>query len=163
MTITSTFMMYHLQLHCYVVVELKAVEFVPNLSQADFYISAVDEYVKAPEDKTAIGLLLCRSKATPKHVSPYVVSHNRWALHNMRLKQLFEECSIRICHKSKTIENQLERQRMRLADVIDVFIAEIGVMKVPSEETPNAVYCVRGAGHCPISIGEFGEYSLRYV
>ena len=60
-------LMYHLQLHCYVVVELKAVEFVPEfVSKLNFYISAVDEYVKAPEDKPTIGLLLCRSKSDTK-------------------------------------------------------------------------------------------------
>ena len=34
---------------------------------------------------------------------------------------------------------------MRLADVIDVFIAGDWGNESPSEETPNAVYCVRGA------------------
>jgi predicted nuclease of restriction endonuclease-like (RecB) superfamily len=60
-------LMYHLQLHCYVVVELKAVEFIPEfVSKLNFYISAVDEYVKTPEDKPTIGLLLCRSKSDTK-------------------------------------------------------------------------------------------------
>ena len=60
-------LMYHLKLHCYVVVELKAVEFIPEfVSKLNFYISAVDEYVKAPEDKPTIGLLLCRSKSDTK-------------------------------------------------------------------------------------------------
>ena len=60
-------LMYHLKLHCYVVVELKAVEFIPEfVSKLNFYISAVDEYVKSPEDKPTIGLLLCRSKSDKK-------------------------------------------------------------------------------------------------
>lgn len=60
-------LMYHLKLHCYVVVELKAVEFIPEfVSKLNFYISAVDEYVKAPEDKPTIGLLLCRTKSDKK-------------------------------------------------------------------------------------------------
>ena len=60
-------LMYHLQLHCYVVVELKAVEFKPEfVSKLNFYISAVDEFVKSPEDKPTIGLLLCRSKSDTK-------------------------------------------------------------------------------------------------
>ena len=60
-------LMYHLQLHCYVVVELKAVEFKPEfVSKLNFYISAVDEQVKSPEDKPTIGLLLCRSKSDTK-------------------------------------------------------------------------------------------------
>ncbi len=52
---------------------------------------------------------------------------------------------------------------MRLADIIDVFIAWDWDNESPSEETPNAVYCVRGAYIVPISIGEFGDIPLRYV
>ena len=60
-------LMYHLQLHCYVVIELKAVEFIPEfVSKLNFYISAVDEYVKTTEDKPTIGLLLCRTKSDKK-------------------------------------------------------------------------------------------------
>lgn len=60
-------LMYHLKLHCYVVVELKAVEFKPEfVSKLNFYISAVDDTVKLPEDKPTIGLLLCRSKSDKK-------------------------------------------------------------------------------------------------
>lgn len=60
-------LMYHLKLHCYVVVELKGVEFIPEfVSKLNFYISAVDEYVKSPEDKPTIGLLLCRTKSDKK-------------------------------------------------------------------------------------------------
>lgn len=60
-------LMYHLKLHCYVVVELKAVEFKPEfVSKLNFYISAVDDIVKSPEDKPTIGLLLCRTKSNKK-------------------------------------------------------------------------------------------------
>lgn len=60
-------LMYHLKLHCYVVVEQKAVEFKPEfVSKLNFYISAVDEYIKSHEDKPTIGLLLCRTKSNTK-------------------------------------------------------------------------------------------------
>ena len=60
-------LMYHLKLHCYVVVELKAMEFKPEfVSKLNFYISAVDDLVKSPEDKPTIGLLLCRTKSNKK-------------------------------------------------------------------------------------------------
>ena len=60
-------LMYHLKLHCYVVVELKAVEFKPEfVSKLNFYISAVDDLVKSPEDKPTIGLLICRTKSNKK-------------------------------------------------------------------------------------------------
>lgn len=60
-------LMYHTKLHCYVVIELKAVEFIPEfVSKLNFYISAVDDQLKMPEDKPTIGLLLCRSKSNIK-------------------------------------------------------------------------------------------------
>ena len=60
-------LMYHLKLHCYVVVELKAVEFKPEfVSKLNFYISAVDDLVKSTEDKPTIVLLLCRTKSNKK-------------------------------------------------------------------------------------------------
>lgn len=60
-------LMYHLKLHCYVVVELKAVEFIPEfISKLNFYISAVDDNVKSEFDNPTIGLLLCRSKSNVK-------------------------------------------------------------------------------------------------
>ena len=60
-------LMYHLKLHCYVAIELKAVEFKPEfVSKLNFYISVVDDTVKSPEDKPTIGLLLCRTKSDKK-------------------------------------------------------------------------------------------------
>lgn len=60
-------LMYHVKLHCYVVIELKAVEFIPEfVSKLNYYISAVDEYVKSPMDNPTIGLLLCRDKRDKK-------------------------------------------------------------------------------------------------
>jgi len=54
---------YHLKLHCYVVIELKADKFKPeHLGQLGFYMTAVDRQMKAKEDAVTIGLLLCKSK-----------------------------------------------------------------------------------------------------
>jgi predicted nuclease of restriction endonuclease-like (RecB) superfamily len=54
---------YHTRLKCYVVVELKATAFKPeHAGQLNFYLSAVDAQIKAPDDKPTIGLLLCRSQ-----------------------------------------------------------------------------------------------------
>ena len=54
---------YHLTLRCYVVVELKAVEFDASfVGQMNLYLSAADDLLRHPDDKPAIGLLLCRSK-----------------------------------------------------------------------------------------------------
>ncbi len=54
---------YHLELRCYVVVELKASEFKPEyIGQLGFYVTAVDETIKKECDAPTIGLLLCREK-----------------------------------------------------------------------------------------------------
>ena len=60
-------LMYHLKLHCYVAIELKAVEFIPEfISKLNFYVSAIDDQVKATEDSPTIGLLLCTDKKHKK-------------------------------------------------------------------------------------------------
>lgn len=60
-------LMYHTRLHCYVAIELKVVDFKPEfLSKLNYYISAIDDLVKMPEDNPTIGLLLCRSKNNTK-------------------------------------------------------------------------------------------------
>lgn len=54
---------YHLKLHCYVVVELKAGAFKPeHTGQLNFYLSAVDSQVKSEHDNPTIGLLLCKTQ-----------------------------------------------------------------------------------------------------
>jgi len=54
---------YHLKLRCYVVVELKTTPFRPEYAgQLNFYLSAIDAQVKAPDDLPTIGLLLCKEK-----------------------------------------------------------------------------------------------------
>ena len=54
---------YHVKLHCYVVVELKTVDFKPEFAgKLNFYISAVDGELKSKEDKPTIGILICKSK-----------------------------------------------------------------------------------------------------
>lgn len=55
---------YHLKLHCYVVVELKAGDFVPeHAGKLNFYLSAVDDLMRdASVDGPTIGMLLCRGK-----------------------------------------------------------------------------------------------------
>ncbi len=53
---------YHLRLRRYVVVELKATPFKPeHAGKMNFYLSAVDDLMKHPDDAPSIGLLLCRS------------------------------------------------------------------------------------------------------
>lgn len=54
---------YHLELRCYIVVELKAGKFKPEYTgQLGFYVTAVDETLRKENDNPTIGLLLCKDK-----------------------------------------------------------------------------------------------------
>jgi predicted nuclease of restriction endonuclease-like (RecB) superfamily len=54
---------YHVQLHCYVVVELKTVKFEPEFAgKLNFYVSAVDGLLKSAQDNPTVGILICKSK-----------------------------------------------------------------------------------------------------
>jgi predicted nuclease of restriction endonuclease-like (RecB) superfamily len=64
---------YHARLKCYVVVELKATAFKPDhAGQLNFYLTAVDRHLKAPDDKPTIGLLLCKTQN--RFVAEYALS-----------------------------------------------------------------------------------------
>lgn len=55
---------YHLRLRCFVVVELKAVEFEPeHVGKLNFYLSAVDSQMRGEHDAPTIGLLLCKTRS----------------------------------------------------------------------------------------------------
>ncbi len=54
---------YHYKLRCFFVVELKTTDFKPDfVGKMNFYLSAVDDLIKHPEDRPSIGLLLCKGK-----------------------------------------------------------------------------------------------------
>lgn len=55
---------YHIKLKCYIAVELKVVEFIPEFaSKMGFYLTALDEEVKDENDNPSIGLILCQNKS----------------------------------------------------------------------------------------------------
>jgi len=63
---------YHTKLHCYVVIELKAVDFEPEFAgKLNFYLSAVDAQIKTAQDNPTIGILLCKSR--DKAVAEYAL------------------------------------------------------------------------------------------
>jgi hypothetical protein len=54
---------YHLKLRAYVVVELKAKPFEPEFAgKMNFYLSAVNDLLRHPDDQPSIGLILCKTK-----------------------------------------------------------------------------------------------------
>jgi predicted nuclease of restriction endonuclease-like (RecB) superfamily len=54
---------YHLRLRCFVVIDLKIEEFKPEFSgKMNFYVEAVDNLLRHPDDQPSIGIILCKSK-----------------------------------------------------------------------------------------------------
>lgn len=51
---------YHIRLHSYIVLEIKAKPFEPEFAgKINFYVNAVDQILKTAEDNPTIGLLIC--------------------------------------------------------------------------------------------------------
>lgn len=56
-------LLYNIQLHCYVVVEVKVTAFRPqDIGQIGTYITAVNHNLKGEKDEPTIGLLICKTK-----------------------------------------------------------------------------------------------------
>lgn len=54
---------YHLQLRCFVVIDLKMGDFRPEFSgKMNFYVSAIDNLMRHPSDSPTIGMILCKTK-----------------------------------------------------------------------------------------------------
>ena len=54
---------YNLKVRSYVVIELKTTEFRPEYAgKLNFYLSAVDKYIKDEKDNPTFGILLCKDK-----------------------------------------------------------------------------------------------------
>ena len=54
---------YHTKLKCYIAVELKIDEFIPEYgSKIGFYLQVLDEQVKDKNDNPSIGIILCQNK-----------------------------------------------------------------------------------------------------
>lgn len=63
---------YHLKLRAYIVVDLKMTPFKPEYAgKMNFYLSAVDDLLRHPDDKPSIGLILCKAKN--RFVAEYAV------------------------------------------------------------------------------------------
>ncbi len=54
---------YHLRLRCFLVIELKAGKFRPDyVGKLNFYLSAVDDILRHPDDQPSIGMILCKDR-----------------------------------------------------------------------------------------------------
>ena len=54
---------YHLKLRCFVVIDLKIRQFMPeDAGKMNFYVNALDDILKTKQDNQTIGLILCKDK-----------------------------------------------------------------------------------------------------
>jgi predicted nuclease of restriction endonuclease-like (RecB) superfamily len=54
---------YHIRLKCFVVIELKTVNFEPEFAgKLNFYVTVVDRQLRGEDDNATIGLLICKTK-----------------------------------------------------------------------------------------------------
>lgn len=86
---------YHIYLRCYVVIELKVKPFEPEFAgKLNFYVNAVNEFIRRESDNPSIGLLICKGMdhtevqfafqgiTTPMGVATY---------DNVRIKEIQEQ------------------------------------------------------------------------
>jgi len=60
-------LLYHRRMKCLVAIELKAVGFKPeHAGKMQFYLTALDETVKQPDENPSIGIIVCKSKNRTK-------------------------------------------------------------------------------------------------
>ncbi len=86
---------FHRELQCLVAFELKTDKFKPEfMGQLEFYLEALDQDVKLPQEKPSIGVLLCREKdkevvkyALNRSLSPAVVADYKTKLIPKKLLQ----------------------------------------------------------------------------
>jgi predicted nuclease of restriction endonuclease-like (RecB) superfamily len=64
---------YHTKLRCYVAIELKTSDFMPeHAGKLNFYLTAVDRQLRTEGDRQSVGILLCKKKN--KVVAEYALS-----------------------------------------------------------------------------------------
>jgi predicted nuclease of restriction endonuclease-like (RecB) superfamily len=109
---------YHLELRCYVVVELKAGKFKPEYAgKLNFYLSAVDTQLKKAWDNPSIGILLCKKKdvieveyslrdiGKPIGISDYNLTHaipENWESKLPTVEELEDELASRLTESPET-------------------------------------------------------------
>lgn len=107
---------YHVQLHCYVVIDLKMGEFEPQHSgQVSFYVAAVDNLLRGERDDPTIGIILCRAK--DKTTVEYALQGVHQPI-GVSTYQLQSRLPAELCEKLPTVE-QLEMELSAAVDAVE--------------------------------------------
>jgi len=106
---------YHLDLRCYIVIELKSGKFKPEYAgKLNFYLSAIDSQVKRPEDNPTIGIILCKLK--DKIEAEYSLRDINKPISDYILTQAIPEDLVK---RLPTVEELEEELFEKLSDVND--------------------------------------------
>ena len=90
---------YHIPSHRYIAVELKTESFkAEHTGQMNFYLAAIDDMLKSPQDNPSIGLILCKKKSKIKA---------EYALRNLQKLMSVAEYSTSNAKHHKEIDNLL--------------------------------------------------------
>ncbi len=103
---------YHLDLRCYVVVELKTGDFKPEYAgQLNFYLSAVDNQLKQESDNPTIGIILCKS--WDKIIAEYALQNitKPMGVSEYKLSRVIPKKLSKALPSLKEIETELKKQK----------------------------------------------------
>jgi len=108
---------YNRQLRSLVCFELKYGAFKPEYAgKLNFYLSALDEYVKLPDENPSIGIILCRSKSDKVVSLPSATPQSRWAwLPTRRLANCRQNTRM-FFQVKKTSENLWNKPKIQISD-----------------------------------------------
>ncbi|HXP97997.1 MAG TPA: PDDEXK nuclease domain-containing protein [Telmatospirillum sp.] len=110
---------YHLRLRCFVVIELKIEEFKPEFAgKMNFYLSAIDDQLRHPDDRPSIGIILCKGR------NEVIVEYT--------LRDTSKPMGVAQYHLSPALSDQLKRDLPTIEDLAREFPA-LSVVKLRIE------------------------------
>ena len=93
---------YHIPQHRYVVVELKAVKFIPEFAgKLNFYVTAADKLLRGEGDNPSVGLLIC--KTAKKTIVEWSLQDMQkpWGVASYQLQEVVERTIAELENKKK--------------------------------------------------------------
>ena len=101
---------YHIELRCFVVVEVKTVEFESeHIGQLGAYVAAVNHYLRKPGDNPTIGLLICKTKDAVLARFALEASGEPIAVSEYQLERIYTRAARRALPSIRDIEGRLSK------------------------------------------------------
>ncbi|MEI8026597.1 MAG: PDDEXK nuclease domain-containing protein [Pseudomonadota bacterium] len=146
-------LLYHRSLKCFVAIELKVTEFKPAYAgQMQFYLTALNETQRLPDEGPAIGIILCREKSRtvveyalansshPVGVASYVVSKNLPKKFKGQLPteeqitRLLDATDLYLLAEQKdTIDSQIKQEKTDSYEFVPLMVAQLPSPKPKSK------------------------------